>query len=133
VTVELVDVALVEVVDTEDVDVDELDVDVVGIVGGGAVVDELVVATGFVLEVEDVVAVGPGVLLLEVEVVLVEVGVCWNGRVVLVVVEAGGGRVVELVVVVSGGAGHVVGAGAFRAAKRRGSSRFTELPLNIMQ
>jgi hypothetical protein len=132
VTVELVDVALVDEVDEDEVDVDVASVVVVVTVVGGAVVDELVVATGFVLEVEDVVAVGPGVLLLDVDVVLVEVGVSCEGRVVLVVVEDALGWV-EVVVVGSGGAGHVAGAGAFRAAKRRGSSRFTDLPLNIMQ
>jgi hypothetical protein len=133
VTVELVDVALVEVELVDEVDVDVAIAVVVVTVVGGAVVDELVVATGFVLEVEDVVAVGPGALLLDVDVVLVELGVSCDGRVVLVVVEDALGGVVEVVVVGCGGAGHVAGAGAFRAANRRGSSRFTDLPLNIMQ
>jgi hypothetical protein len=108
---------LVVVVDA--VDVVELDVDVVLLE-----VDVVEVLT--VLETR--------VLLLELE-ALVDAGNGCVVRVVLGLVELGRGRNVDDVVLGSscGAAGQLDGAAAFRAAKRRGASRFTAPPSKSRQ
>jgi hypothetical protein len=145
VLVELVDVdeREVEEVDDDEVDVgeavedellDDVDVVVAIVVGGWAV---LVVVGGggadeLVLDVDDVVSVVDVTVAPIVLDVLVDVDTCCAGRVVLVVVEARG-RLVDVVLVTTGYAGQLAGAEALRAANRRGSSRFTDGPPNIMQ
>jgi hypothetical protein len=113
-------VVVVEDIGAE-VDVDE-DVVVERMVVGGRLL--VVVVDGgrieLLLDVDEVVTVVEGrVLLLDVD-VLVDADGGRVVRVVLVVVATVCGTLVDVVLVPAGGVGHVVGAGAFRAAKRRG-------------
>lgn len=131
----------VTLVDADELVDDEVVVDV-AVVGGTLVVVVVVGArVELVLDVDAVVTVVESrVLLVEMDVV-VEAGGCVV-RVVLVVVvrvvrvvlvEAAVGTLVEVVLVTRSGVEQAVGAGAFRAAKRRGRSFFTDAPPNSRQ
>ena len=134
VEVELVDDELVDVEERDDDELDD-DVEVVTVVLGGPLVEVVVVGAPveLVLEVDEAVTVVDRRVLLLVLEVLVEASWGRVVRVVLVVVVITCGRLVDVVLAATGGRRQMTGAGAFRAAKRRGWSRFTDAPANSMQ
>jgi hypothetical protein len=146
--VELVDVA--ELVEDDEVEV-EVDVLVLGgrlvvvVVVGRRLVEVVVLGRRLVVVVmvgacvelvvdagRTVTVVERWVLLVELD-VLVDPGIGCVVRVVLVVLGSAGGRLVDVVLAATGSTGQPTGAGAFRAANRRGRSCFTAVPAKSMQ